>query len=73
MDELLKLLGRAFPQIDWLHETDLVARGRLDSLDVFALISELSACYGIRILPEDIAPEHFASAEAIFAFISKAL
>jgi len=73
MDELLELLKRAVPHVDWLNEADLTQRGRLDSLDVFALIGELGANYGIRILPEDILPENFASAGAIQAFLAKYL
>ena len=73
MDELLELLQRAVPHVDWRNEDDLIGRGRLDSLDVFALIGELGANYGIRILPEDILPEHFSSAGAIRAFLAKYL
>ena len=69
MEELLELLERVRPGVDFENETELVDGSVLNSFDVVMIIGELNEHYDIDISVDDILPENFNSAEAILALI----
>lgn len=73
MDELLELLADILPKVDFENGSDLVDDGVLDSLDIVSIISELSTHYDIEIPSDEITPENFNDAEAIYNMVERLL
>lgn len=71
METLLKILKNLHPDVDFSTEDDLIGNGVLDSLDIVTLITEINAEFDISIPAEEIMPENFNSAEAIYALIAR--
>ncbi len=69
MEELLELLERVRPGVDFENEKYLVDGAVLNSFDVVMIIGELNEHYDIDISADDILPENFNSAEAILALV----
>ncbi len=69
MEELLELLERVRPGVDFENEKYLVDGEVLNSFDVVMIIGELNEHYDIDISADDILPENFNSAEAILALV----
>lgn len=69
MEELLELLERVRPGVDFENEKYLVDGEVLSSFDVVMIIGELNEHYDIDISADDILPENFNSAEAILALV----
>ena len=71
MEQLLKILSELHPDVDFTVTTDLVDDGILDSLDIVTLVTEIHAEFDVAIPAEEIVPENFNSAEALWALIEK--
>ena len=71
MDKLLELLQGIRPDVDFENETELIDDGILDSFDVVSIISEIDDVFGVQIRINELEPENFNSAEAIWALIQK--
>ena len=71
MDELLEILKEAKPDVDFSSEKKLIDNGVLDSFDVVHLVMKLNDAFDIEIGAEDIVPENFNSAEALWAMIER--
>lgn len=71
MDKLLELLKGIRPDVDFENETELIDDGILDSFDVVSIISEIDDAFGVQIRINELEPENFNSAEAIWALILK--
>lgn len=71
MDELMNLLAESCPDIDFEIETALIDDGILDSLDIVMLVGELNDAFAVTITAEDLIPENFNSAEAIWALVRR--
>ncbi len=71
MEQLLEILKQIHPDVDFASETDLVGDGILDSLDIVTLITEINSTFDVSIPAEEIIPENFASAEALYALITR--
>ena len=71
MDKLLELLKGIRPDVDFENETELIDEGILDSFDVVSIISEIDDAFGVQIRINELEPENFNSAEAIWALIQK--
>lgn len=71
MDKLLKILGDLHPDVDFSTATDLIDDGILDSLDIVTLVTEIHAEFDVAIPAEEIVPENFNSAEALWALIER--
>ena len=69
MEELLRILKNMHPDVDFTAEDDLIGAGVLDSLDIVTLITEINATFDVSIPAEEVLPENFASAEALWALI----
>lgn len=71
MEKLLKILSDLHDDVDFAAEEGLVDDGILDSLDIVSLVTEIDAEFDVRIPPEEIIPENFNSAAALWALISR--
>ena len=71
METLLKILSSLHPDVDFETTEDLVDDGILDSLDIVTLVTEINAELDVTIPAEEIIPENFNSAEALWALIEK--
>lgn len=71
MEQLLNILKELHADVDFETATDLVDEGILDSLDIVTLITEINDTFDISIPAEEIIPDNFNSAAAIWALIEK--
>ncbi|MBQ8440675.1 MAG: acyl carrier protein [Clostridia bacterium] len=71
MEQLLDILQRMHPDVDFETNDDLIGEGVLDSLDIVTLITEINTTFDVSIPAEEVIPENFNSAEAIFAMIRR--
>ena len=71
MEKLLELLKGVRPDVDFENETTLIDDGLLDSFDVVSIISEIDDVFGVQIRINELDPDNFNSAEAIWNLIQK--
>jgi len=71
MEKLLELLEELCPGVDFETETALVDDGLIESLDIVTITTEIMAAYDVEITVEDLVPENFNSAEAMWAMIQR--
>ena len=71
MNELLEILKEAMPKVDWEKGEDLVDDGIIDSMDVVTIISEITDAYDIEIPSEEMEPENFNSAAALWEMVCR--
>lgn len=69
MEELLNILKGIRPDVDFENETALIDEGYLDSFDVVSIISEIDDNFGVQIRINELDPENFNSAEAIWNLV----
>ena len=71
MEELLSILKNMHPEVDFDAEEDLIGEGVLDSLDIVTLITEINNTFDVSIPAEEVIPENFNSAAALWALIER--
>ena len=71
MEELMRILKEMHPEVDFGTADDLIGDGVLDSLDIVTLITEINSAYDVNIPAEEILPENFSSAKAIYDLITR--
>ena len=71
MDELLEILTDLHPEVDFELETGLIDNKILDSFDIITIISEINEEFDVVIPAEEIVPENFNSAQALYALVKK--
>jgi D-alanine--poly(phosphoribitol) ligase subunit 2 len=71
MDELLKILEDMHPDVDFRKCDTLIKDKVLDSFDIVTLLAEIDSEFGVTIPVEEITPENFNSAQALYALISR--
>lgn len=71
MEKLIEMLTELHPDVDFATADDLIDDGVLDSLDIVSLVSQIDSEFGVTIPAEEIIPENFNSAEALFALITR--
>ena len=71
MEELLQVLKRALPKVNWETDLALIDDGVIDSVDVVSVISEITDEYDIEIPSEEMEPENFNSVKAIYEMIQR--
>ena len=71
MEELIEILTDLHPDVDFATKEGLIDERILDSLDIVSLISEIDDHFDVAIPAEEIVPENFNSAEAIYALIRR--
>ena len=71
MERLLEILKDIRPDVDFVNETALIDDGILDSFDVVSIISELDDAFGVQVRINELDPENFNSAEAIWKLVQE--
>ena len=71
MEALLNILSELHPDIDFATATGLIDNKVLDSFDIVTLVAEIDAEYDVSIPAEELVPENFNTAQAIYALIEK--
>lgn len=71
MEQLLEILREIDDTVDYESETALIDGEIIDSLDLMELISEMEDAFDVAIEMEDIIPENFNSAEAMWNLIAR--
>ncbi len=71
MEELMKILHKIRPDVDFVHEKSLIDDGILDSFDVVSIISEIDDAFGVQVRINELDPENFNSIESIWELIQK--
>ena len=71
MEELLSILKNMHPEVDFDVADDLIGEGILDSLDIVTLITEVNNTFDVSIPAEEVIPENFSSAAALWALIER--
>lgn len=71
MTELLEILENLHPEVDFDTCTTLIDDKILDSFDIITIISEINEAYDVVIPAEEIIPENFNSAQALYELVKK--
>ena len=69
MDELIRIMSEIRPDIDFENEDQLIDGELLDSFDIIAIVTEVNDFFGIEINVNDLLPENFNSASALYELI----
>lgn len=71
MEDLLNILRPLHPHVDFENCDTLIDSRILDSFDIVAIISEVEDQFGVVIGAENITPDNFNSAQALYALICR--
>ena len=71
MDELIEIMSRIRPDIDFTTATALIDDDLLDSFDIIAIVGEVNYKFDVEINENDLLPENFNSASALYELIEK--
>ena len=71
MEALLEILNDLHPEVDFETCNTLVDDKIIDSFDIVTIISEVNEEYDVVIPAEEIIPENFNSASALYEFICR--
>lgn len=71
MEELLEILKNVRPNVDFEHCEDLINSGTLDSMDMVMIMTQIMQKFDLSIPPEEMVPENFNSAKAMYQLIQK--
>ncbi len=73
MEELMKILNDARPDLDFSKEDKLIDDNVLDSFDIITIVGDINSTFDININVGDLVPENFNSADAIWNVIQSYL
>lgn len=71
MEELMDILTELHPDVDYDTCTTLVDDRIIDSFDIISIVSEVAARMDVQIPAEEIIPDNFNSAKALYALIER--
>ena len=71
MEQLIEILKELHPDVDFWTADGLIDDGILDSLDMVTLVTEINDKFDVSIPAEEIIPENFNSAKALWELIQK--
>lgn len=71
MNELLEILQDLHPEVDFETCETLIDDKILDSFDIVTTIAEINEEFDVVIPAEEIVPENFNSAKALWALIER--
>ena len=69
--DLIDILKEIHPEVDYETEKSLIDSKIFDSMDIVMLISETADSFDIKIPANEIVPDNFNSAEALFRLIQE--
>ncbi len=71
MDILLEILEDMHSDVDFETCETLIDDGILDSFDIITLVAEIDSEFDVTIPVEEIIPDNFNSAKALYALIER--
>ena len=71
MEALLNILTDLHPDVDFDTCTTLIDDKILDSFDIITIISEINEEFDVVIPAEEIIPENFNSAQALYELVTR--
>lgn len=71
METLLDILSELHPEVDFTTHTSLIDSKVLDSFDIVTIVAEVNAEFDVAIPAEELVPENFNSAQALYALIER--
>lgn len=71
MEKLLNILWELHPEVDFSKTENLIDDGILDSFDIVTLVAQIDDQFNVQLSPEDLVPENFNSAAALYALICR--
>ena len=71
MEQLIEIMQNLHPDVDFETYEGLVDDGILDSLDIVTLITDINDVFDVSIPAEEILPENFNSAAALWELIER--
>lgn len=73
MEALLNILQELHPEVDFETEEKLIDNQILDSFDIVSIVAEIDGEFDVQIPAEELTPENFNSAKALYALVEKLL
>ncbi len=73
MEQLLEILTELHPEVDFDTCTTLIDEKILDSFDIVTIVAEIDAEFDVAIPAEELTPENFNSAKALYALVERLL
>ena len=71
MEKLLNALSEVRDDVDFANQTQLVAEGVIDSLDLTQIIAALDEAFDVHTPSGEIEPENFDSAGQMLALVHR--
>jgi len=71
MEDLLEILEELHADVDFENCETLIDSAILDSFDIVTLIAEVDSVFDVAIPAEEIIPENFNSAKALYSLIQR--
>lgn len=71
MEDLIRIMSEVRPDVDFETATTLIDDGILDSLNIISIVTEVNDFFGIEINVNDLLPENFNSASALYELVEK--
>ena len=71
MEELLEILKKIKPGVDFEKNNNLIEDEFIDSFDIVSLVAAINEEFDIQITAKDIIPDNFNSVEKIYDLIKK--
>lgn len=71
METLLEILAELHPDVDFETEEHLIDNKILDSFDIVTIVAEINSEYDVAIPAEELIPENFNSAKALYALVER--
>ena len=71
MEALLNILSELHPDVDFDTCTTLIDDKILDSFDIVTIVAEIDSEYDVAIPAEELLPENFNSAKALYALVER--
>lgn len=70
-EEVKHLIEEINPYVELKEGMDLLEEGVLDSLEIFAFVTQIEDAFEIEVPDEAITKEHFGTVESIVLFIQE--
>lgn len=71
MEKLLNILSDLHPDVDFNTASTLIDDGILDSFDIVTIVAEIDDNFDVAIPAEELVPENFNSAQALYALVQR--
>lgn len=71
MEEMIKLLKKIKPEIDFESDEHLIDNEELDSFDIVSIVAAINEEFDVQITARDIIPENFNSAKALYELVER--